>query len=51
VKPDWKHPYGDGKTAQTMVKILKEYILPDMISGEILNARAKLCFSPFLMEG
>jgi UDP-N-acetylglucosamine 2-epimerase (non-hydrolysing) len=51
VKPDWKHPYGDGKSAQRMAKILKEYILPDMISGEISNARAKLCFSPFLMEG
>lgn len=50
-KPSWKHPYGDGKTAQRMVKILEEYELPDMIRGEISNRRAELCFSPFSIGG
>ena len=50
-KPNWEHPYGDGKAAHKIVKILNEYILPDMIKGEISNSRAKLCFSPFLTEG
>jgi UDP-N-acetylglucosamine 2-epimerase (non-hydrolysing) len=50
-KPVWEHPYGDGKTAQRIVKILKDYKLPDMISGEISNSRTKICFSPFLSGG
>jgi len=47
----WEHPYGDGKTAQRIVKILKDYKLPDMISGEISNSRSKVSFSPFLSGG
>jgi UDP-N-acetylglucosamine 2-epimerase (non-hydrolysing) len=50
-KPVWKHPYGDGKTAQRIVKILKDYKLPDMINGEISNSRSKVSFSPFLSGG
>ncbi len=50
-KSDWTHPYGDGKTAQRIVEILKEYKLPELISGEILNSRSKVCFSPFLSGG
>jgi UDP-N-acetylglucosamine 2-epimerase (non-hydrolysing) len=50
-QPNWEHPYGDGKAARKIVKILSEYILPDMVKGEISDSRAKLCFSPFLTEG
>jgi UDP-N-acetylglucosamine 2-epimerase (non-hydrolysing) len=49
-KPNWEHPYGDGKTARKIVKILDEYNVPDMMKGEISNSRIKLCFSPFLTE-
>ncbi len=47
-KPLWEHPYGDGKTARKIAKILNDYEVPEMISGEMLNSRTKVCFSPFL---
>jgi UDP-N-acetylglucosamine 2-epimerase (non-hydrolysing) len=47
-KPDWRQPYGDGNTAQKIVKILKDYTLPELLDGEILDSRVKVCFSPFL---
>lgn len=50
-KPDWQQPYGDGKTAQKIVKILKDHKLPDLLEGEIMDSRVKVCFSPFLTGG
>lgn len=50
-KPDWQQPYGDGKTAQKMVKILRDHKLPDLLEGEIMDSRVKICFSPFLTGG
>ncbi len=50
-KPDWKHPYGDGKAAEKIVEILKNYEIPDLMTAEILDMRHKICFSPFLTGG
>jgi UDP-N-acetylglucosamine 2-epimerase (non-hydrolysing) len=50
-KANWQHPYGDGKTAQRIAKILKDYKLPDMLTGDTLNSRVNMCFSPFLTKG
>ena len=50
-KPAWQQPYGDGKTAQKIVKILRDYKLPDIFTSEIMDSRVKVCFSPFLAGG
>jgi len=50
-KPDWEHPYGDGKAAEKIVEILKNYKIPDLVTAEILDMRHKICFSPFLTGG
>lgn len=47
-EPTWQHPYGDGTTAQKIVKIIRDYKLPDMLDGEVLDSRVRMCFSPFL---
>jgi UDP-N-acetylglucosamine 2-epimerase (non-hydrolysing) len=50
-KPDWQQPYGEGNTAQKIVKILQDYKLPKLLYGEILDSRVSMCFSPFLTGG
>ena len=50
----WKHPYGDGHTADRVVDVMKNYepkpILEEMLRFEATDASARTCFSPYMLE-
>jgi len=48
----WKHPYGDGHTAERVVEVLKGYdpkpVVEEMVKFEATDEDARVCFSPRL---
>jgi UDP-N-acetylglucosamine 2-epimerase (non-hydrolysing) len=50
----WKHPYGDGHTADRVVDVLKNYerkpILEEMLRFEASDESARICFSPYMLQ-